>query len=78
MIKNQKILITEIFIVSIKSIKNFTNCLKESNISDDLFLSNNEILQKIETSFNNCNEEDTIEIYDDYEKCKKIAQNNEK
>ena len=76
MINTQKILTTEVYLVILKSIKNFINCLIESNISNDLFSTRDEILKKIKESFNKCNEEDKIEIYDDYENCKLIAQNN--
>ena len=77
-IKSKNILITKFFLVSLKSIKNFIKCLKDSNESNDLFLSEKEFLQKIEDQFNNCNEEDKIEIYNDYEKCKAIAKSNNK
>ena len=69
MISTQKILTTEVYLVILKSIKNFINCLIESNISKDLFSTKDEILKKIKESFNKYNEEDKIEIYDDYEKC---------
>ena len=77
-IKSKKVLSTDVFLVSLKSIKNFINCIKVPKISNDLKSPEKEFLQKIEDILNNYYEEDKIEIYNDYEKCKEIAKSNNK
>ena len=77
--KNHNRICLDVFIISTKSIENFINCIKDSNVLNDLYQQNleqKESLEKLKENFNNSNQDNDIKIYYKFEKCKEIAINN--
>ena len=77
-IKDKEILTKDVFLISSKSIQKFINCFKDLNILDYLNTQNEKFLQQLNINFSNCKIDNEIEIYYDFETCKKIAENNKK